>query len=153
MSGNVDESSAWHKRFGAQCNNRAWELSTSQRTPQQDREMLDAAHGSAWHWAKVGTELNHMRATTCLAEVHALLGHGSIALGYAREMRSFFLGRATDDWELAIMHAVHAHAAAVAGNADEHRASYRAALDAIAAIKDKEDREIVEKTFAHVPAP
>jgi hypothetical protein len=31
--------------------------------------MLDAAHASAWHWAKVGSELNRMRATLLLAEV------------------------------------------------------------------------------------
>lgn len=143
----------WHKRFASQCNNRAWELSTMQRTPQQDREMLDAAHGSAWHWGKVGTELHSMRAATCLAEVHALLGHGATAFAYAQEIRSYFLSHATPDWELAFTHAIHAHAAAVAGRPDEHRTSYEAAKLAIAAIADEEDRVIVNKTFEHVPAP
>ena len=153
MSQQPEETQAWHKRFAAQCNNRAWELSTAQRTPQQDREMLDAAHGSAWHWAKIGTELNHMRAVMCLAEVHALLGHGQIALAYVQEMRSYFLGRDTDDWELALTHAIYAHAAAVAGKADEHRTAYQAATVALAAIVDEEDREIVARTLAQVPAP
>jgi len=62
----------WHKRFAAQANNRAWELSIIERTAEQDREMLDAAHASAWHWSAVGTELNRMRATMLLAEVHLL---------------------------------------------------------------------------------
>jgi hypothetical protein len=148
-----DEVLAWHKRFAAQCNNRAWELSTVQRTPQQDREMLDAAHGSAWHWGKVGTELHHMRAAMCLAEVYALLGHGAIALAYAQEVRGYFLSHETPDWELAFTHAIYAHAAAVAGRVDEHLASYQAAELAIAAIADEEDRVIVSKTFDHVPAP
>jgi hypothetical protein len=153
MSPSPEDTQAWHKRFAMQCNNRAWDLSTQQRTPQEDREMLDAAHASAWHWAKIGTELNHMRAAMCLAEVHALLGHGQIALAYAQEMRAYFLGRETDDWEVAFTHAIYAHAAAVAGKADEHRAAYQAAIDAVAAIKDDEDRVIVEKTFAQVPPP
>ena len=115
--------------------------------------MLHAAHGSAWHWSKVGTDLHHMRATMCLAEVHALLGHGAIALAYAQVMRSFFLARETDDWELALTHAIYAHAAAVAGRSEEHRAAYAAASTALAAIADEEDRVIVAQTFAHVPRP
>ena len=153
MADTPDDIQAWHKRFAAQCNNRAWELSTAQRTPQQDREMLDAAHAAAFHWAKIGTEQNHMRALMCLAEVHALLGHGQIALAYAQEMRGWFLGRQTDDWELAFTHAIHAHAAAAAGKADEHRAAYQAATAALAAIADDDDRAVVAATFAQVPAP
>ena len=66
----------WHKRFTVETNNRAWDLAIQPRTPAQDREMLDAAHASAWHWSAIGTELNRMRATMLLAEVHAVLGHG-----------------------------------------------------------------------------
>jgi hypothetical protein len=153
MSQQPDEAQAWHKRFAMQCNNSAWDLSTTERTPQQDQEMLDAAHASAWHWAKVGTELNRMRAAMCLAEVYALLGDGGLALAYAQEMRAYFLGHDTPDWELAFTHAIHAHAAAAAGRGDEHRASYEAARLAIAAIADEEDRAIVLKTFSQVPAP
>jgi hypothetical protein len=154
MSASEDDIQAWHKRFASQCNNRAWELSTAaQRTPQEDREMLDAAHASAWHWGKIGTELNRMRAVMCLAEVHALLGHGQIALDYAQEMRRFFLARETEPWELAFTHAIHAHAAAVAGRADEHRASYDAATAALAAVTGDEDRAILMQTFVHVPKP
>ena len=94
-----------------------------------------------------------MRAIMCLAEVHALLGHGQIALAYVQEMRGYFLGRETDDWELAFTHAIYAHAAAVAGKADEHRAAYQAAATALAAIADEEDRVIVARTFAQVPPP
>ena len=148
-----EDATAWHKRVAAQCNNRAWELSTAQRTPPQDREMLDAAHASAFHWAKIGTELNHMRATMLLAEVHALLGHGQMALAFAQQMRNYFLGRETDNWELAFTHAIHAHAAAVAGKSDEHRAAYQAAIAAIAAIASEKDRVIVARTFSQVPAP
>jgi hypothetical protein len=52
------------------------------RSAAEDQEMLNAAHASAWHWAGVGTELNRMRATMLLAEVHALLGLGQSALAY-----------------------------------------------------------------------
>jgi hypothetical protein len=145
------EPKEWHKRFAAQANNRAWELSVLDRTAEQDQEMLDAAHASAWHWSAVGTELNRMRATMLLAEVHALLGFGASALHYAEEMRTYFVGRETDDWELAFTHVIHAHAASAAGAVETHRIAYGNALVAIKAIADEEDRTIVNKTFQQVP--
>lgn len=142
------------RRFAMESNNRAWALSVEPRHPDGDHEMLDAAHASAWHWGQVGTELNRMRATTLLAEVHALLGMGPSALAFAAEMRAYFTGRAdTPDWEIALVHAVDAHAAAAAGRIGEHRDAYRRATDALAAIADEEDRAIIAKTFAHVPPP
>ena len=149
-----DESRAWHREVAMQCNNRAWALSVQQRSPAEDREMLDAAHASAWHWALVGTELNRMRAVMLLAEVHAQLGHGATSLVLAEEMRSFFLAREeTPDWELAFTHAIHAHCAHAAGRTELHRAAYHEAARALAAVADEEDRQIVSQTFDQVPAP
>jgi hypothetical protein len=144
---------AWHKRFAATCNNRAWDLATQARSEAEDREMLDIAHASAWHWGRIGTELHRMRAQMLLAEVHALLGLGDSAFRLARGMREYFLGRETADWELAFTHAIYAHAAHAAGRRDEHRSAHAAAVAALAAIADAEDRQIVEKTFRQVPRP
>jgi nicotinamide mononucleotide (NMN) deamidase PncC len=143
----------WHKRFASSANNRAWELSVLERTAEQNQEMLDVAHASAWHWSAIGTELNRMRANMLLAEVHALVGFGTTALRYAEEMRSYFVGRETADWELAFTHVIHAHAASAAGAVDTHRVAYGKALAAIKTIADEEDRTIVNKTFSHVPLP
>ncbi len=143
----------WHRYFAMESNNRAWQLAAQPRTPEEDLEMLDAAHAAALHWATVGAELNDMRAKSLLAEVHALLGYGSSALKYANEIRSYFLARETEDWELAYTHVIHAHAAAAAGEPQLHRESYAAAVAAIDAIADDEDRKIVLQTFEQVPPP
>jgi hypothetical protein len=144
---------AWHKRFAARRNNRAWDLSCRDRTPAEDRELLDLAHASAWHWAQVGSELNRMRATTLLAVVHAELGMGASALAFAREAHDYFVARDTDDWELAMMYAIDAYAAHAAGLVAEHRQSYQRADAALAAIADDKDREVVALTFGRVPTP
>jgi hypothetical protein len=115
--------------------------------------MLDAAHAAAWHWAYAGNELNHMRAAMLLAQVHALLGNGRLALGYAQAMRTYFLGRVTPDWEIAFTHAIYAHAALVAGDSEAYRAAYEEALEAIDSIADEEDRKVVLRTFEQVPVP
>ena len=143
----------WHRYFAIECNNRAWDLTTAARTTPEDDEMLNAAHAAAFHWQIAGNELNHMRATMLLAEVHALRGLGRSALAYATTMRDYFLARQTPDWEVAFTHAIHAHAAHAAGERELHRASYEHAVQAIAVIADPKDREIVDKTFAHVPKP
>jgi hypothetical protein len=148
-----EEATAWHRRFAAGCNNRAWDLSEQTRNAAEDQEMLNAAHGSAWHWSRLGTELNSMRATMLLAEVHALLGFGESALAYAEEMRRYFLGVQSPAWELAFVHVIHAHAASVVGDTEKHCASYRLAIAALEAVSNPEERGMVARTFSHVPKP
>jgi hypothetical protein len=148
-----DEATAWHRRFAAASNNRAWELSVQTRSSAEDQEMLNAAHASAWHWTKVGTELNRMRAIMLLAEVQALLGFGQLALAYAEEMRTYFLGVRSPDWEVAFVHSVHAHAASAAGETEKHRISYGMAVAALEAISNEEERGTAASTFSHVPRP
>ncbi len=143
----------WHRYFAMECNNRGWQLAAQSRTPEEDLEMLNAAHAAALHWATMGAELNDMRAKTLLAEVHALLGYGASALKYANEVKSYFLARETEDWELAYTHVIHSHAAAAAGESQLHRESYAAAVTAVDAIGDDEDRKIVLQTFQQVPPP
>jgi hypothetical protein len=142
----------WHRQIAMECNNRAWELSVQDRTPAENGEMLTAAHTSAFHWNRIGTELNRMRATMLLAEVHGQLGHGTTALAYAETMRTYFLSRSdTPDWEITFAHAIHAQCAHAAGDFAAHRESYAKAATAVAAIAETEDREIVLATFQRVP--
>jgi hypothetical protein len=148
------DAAAWQRFFAMSANNAAWDLSTHPMDAARAAQLLDAAHASAWHWKAIGTELNRMRAAMLLAQAHALAGHGATALAYAREMRDYFLGRPdTPDWEIAFAHAVHAHAAHVAGEHDEHRDSYALAATAVKAIASPQDRDIVEQTFRRVPLP
>jgi hypothetical protein len=148
-----EEARAWDRRFAAMANNRAWDLSVQTRNAADNQEMLNAAHASAWHWAKVGAELNRMRATMLLAEVHALLGLGQSALAYAEQMRAYLLGIQSPDWEVAFVHVVHAHAASAAGETEKHRASYQLAVAALEAVSNEKERGIVASTFDHVPKP
>jgi hypothetical protein len=95
-----------------------------------------------------------MRALMLLAQAHANAGLGRTALTFADEMRSYFLAApGTPDWELAFVHVVHANAAWSARAEDEHGQSYAKAVEAIAAIADEEDPNIVQRVFSHLPPP
>ncbi|MBI5279545.1 MAG: hypothetical protein HY854_24145 [Burkholderiales bacterium] len=150
-----DEAHKWRLDLARQANNRGWQLAEDHgREPEYHAEMLDAAHASAWLWSAVGNEINRMRAQMLLAQVHALVGDGARALAYASEMRDFFVGHVdTPDWELAFAHVIFAHAAQVAGRRQPYVEAYALAKQAVAAIAEDEDRAIVMKTFAQVPAP
>lgn len=146
--------SDWHRYFAIECNNRAWTLSVKKRSAEEDAEMLDLAHTAAYHWNAVGTEQNTMRAKALLAEVHAAIGNGPIAITYAKSIGDYFIGnKETPDWELALTHVIVAHAAAAAGQGDLHRKHYELASQSIKAIADEEDRAIVNETFVLVPKP
>ena len=145
---------SWHRFFASTANNRAWQLAELSREQVDKRELLNAAHASAWHWQAIGNELNRMRALMLLAQAHALADHGQTALAYASEMRSYFVAApGTPDWELAFVHAIHAHAAFVAGATSEHTKSYALAAQAVAAIADEEDQTIVLAIFTKVAKP
>lgn len=145
---------SWHRFFASTANNRAWELAELRASQVDLRELLNAAHAAAWHWQKVGNELNGMRALMLLAQAHAMAGLGSSALAYADEMRSYFLAKpGTPDWELAFVHTVHAYAASVAGSAEQHAESYGHAARALEGIAEEAERAIVERVYRHVPTP
>ena len=58
------------------------------------------------------------------------------ALRYAQEMREHFLREGAPDWEIAFVHAIHAHAAAIAGRREAHAESHALAAAALGAIAD-----------------
>ena len=150
----TDDAAAWHRRFASECNNRAWQLAeAASRTASEDAEMLDAAHAAALHWRAVGTGLHAARATMLLAHVHALLGHGALALAYARASFAFVTSHESADWEVAFAHAILANAAAAAHDAAMHARHYAQAKTLGAALADAEDRAIFDATFRRIPPP
>jgi hypothetical protein len=148
-----EEISRSHRWHAIECNNLGWRLSDdASRTSSEDEEMLNAAHASAYHWSKVGTELHQARAKMLLAHVHATLGLGPSALTYAQQSYDEISAHQPPDWEVAFLHAVLAHAAFAAGEGDLHQHHYRKAQECGEAIADPEDKEIFLKTFHRIPA-
>lgn len=147
----IARSHRWHAN---ECNNLAWKLSEQPaRAPVEDDQMLDAAHAAAFHWARVGTELNQARARMLLGQVHAALGHGQSAWEYARQSYDYLVAHDPPDWEIAFAHAVLAHAAFAAGDATRHLEHHARAQALGEVIADPEDRVIFLGTFDRIPRP
>jgi hypothetical protein len=151
---NPEEIAKWHRWFAIETNNRAWALAdqTSLATVERE-EMLDAAHASAMHWRKVGSELNIARSEMLLALAHALAGSGTLAMFYARRCHEYALSHESPDWEIAFAHAVLAYAAFATNEMSLYERQYSFARDFGDAISDDEEREIFRRTFRKVPVP
>ncbi len=143
-----------HRQHAMECNNLAWALSEStHRTPLQNDEMLHAAHASAYHWARIGTDLHRARARMLLGTRPCCARDGHDCLGVRQESFEYLAAHNPPDWEMAFAHAVLAHAAFAAGEVDLHRRHFASANELGRAIADPEDREIFFKMFNVIPAP
>ena len=144
----------WHRKFAVEANNRAWGLSEKpDLTGPEKKELLYAAYAAAHHWSKVGREENFARADLLLGRVHAILGHGALAIEFATEAFNSITSRHSERWEVAFAHAVLANAAAVSGNSELHVAHYDRARGIGEQLEDPEDKEIFLATFRLIPAP
>jgi hypothetical protein len=149
-----EELALWQRRLAAQANNRAWQLSESlTRSPEEDEEMLQAAHASMYLWKIVGTASNRAHAAQLLAHVYALLKLPNPARHYFAQCESFFLEQNCEPWERACAFAVKAGVAASGRDTEVHAKSYREASRLIAALPDAEDRKILHATLRVVPKP
>jgi hypothetical protein len=133
--------------------NHVWTLlEMSDRTREQDDEMVHAAHASRYHWGEVGQPENLARGECQVSRVYAVLGRGEPALVHARrcvELNEANAGR--EDWELASAYEAMARASAVVGDRGAV-AEWRSKTEAeLAGIRDPEARRIIEQDLATLP--
>ncbi len=147
-----EEINKWHGKFACECNNVAWTLSEkTSRTESENREMLNAAHAAAFHWAQIKTEIQIMRANILLAHVHALMGFGDSSFRYAKQCLKFVNANEILDWELAFTYAIMAHAGCLVGDNAVHRKFYEHAQKAGDRIADENEKKYFLTTFNQVP--
>jgi hypothetical protein len=131
--------------------NRAWTLmETDERTAEQDDELVNTAHASAYHWAQVGTPANRVRSEWQLSRVYTVLGRVEPALHHARRCRELCEAspEAMEDWDLPYAHESLARAHALAGEADEAGRHASAARELAARVEGAKDREHLEEDLA-----
>ncbi|MEY2399022.1 MAG: hypothetical protein QOJ00_2196 [Actinomycetota bacterium] len=148
-----DEKEA-HQYFAIETFNGAWELiDKTDRTPDDDAEMLQRAFTSRWHWGFVGGAEQWATGDWQIAHVASLLGYGWMAQVYARRAFATCENEGWTDWRRASMLEGMARAAAAAGDEVEFAKYYALAQQAVAAIVDPEDRELIASQLATVPVP
>src|SRR5262249_14756706 len=137
--------------------NRTWTLmEKGDRMPEDDDEMLDCAHASAYHWLQSGgTAANRARSHWQCSRVHVLVRQPEGALHHAT--RCLEIAQASphemEEFDLPAAYEALARAHALAGHADESRRFLELGRSAAARIEDVDDRGIIEADLATVQAP
>jgi len=127
--------------------NRAWTLmETGERTEEQDDELINTAHASAYHWTQVGTPANRARSEWQLSRAYTVLDRPEPALHHARRCLAYCEENpeAIEDWDLPYAHEALARAHALAGEADVAGRHAAAARELEAGVMGAEDREHLE---------
>lgn len=148
---------ATHRRLGVELFNLTWTLiEKPDRTAAETDEMIHAAHASRHHWSRAGTNANLGRGEWQVARVYSVLGRAEPARWHAARCLAYVeaaigAGEA-DDWDLAAAYEGLARAESVAGEFAKS-AHWRArVLEALGAIADPADREIIEGDLGTIPS-
>jgi DNA-binding transcriptional MerR regulator len=137
------------RRLAVDLFNHVWTLlETTDRTTDQDDEMVHAAHASRFHWGEVGEPANRVRGEWQCSRVYAALGRAEPAIHHARRCLELCEQHRIGDWDLGAAHEAMARACRVAGDDDGRRRHLALAHGAMSAVTDAEDRAIIEADLA-----
>ncbi len=141
-----------HRMAGVAANNSAWELlGRDDLSPDETDDLLGRAYASTYHWRRAARRApeNAARGSWLVSRVHAVLGHGDLALHHADRCMAVTAAADLHDFDLAYAHEARARALACLGRLDEAAVELKAAH--AVQIADDEDRSIIEGDLASAP--
>ncbi len=133
-----------HTEFAKLSNGQVWNLlGKTDRSSEEDEEMLRDAFASLYHWGYAGTEIHQQRGEWMIAHVYTVLGDARPALKHAQ--RCLELTEAhkdqMEDFDIAYAYEGMARASALAGITETAKKYLELAKSAGEAIADAEDKE------------
>lgn len=137
------------RKLAADLFNHAWTLlDTPQRTPEQDDELIHAAHASTYFWLRVGGAQQHFRSHWQLARVYAALNRPEPALHHAERARHLCSDRALTPFDHACLFEVTARAYHAAGRLTEARISLQRARFVAMQLIEPDEITVMNTDFA-----
>jgi hypothetical protein len=149
MGGKPGEAEAVERRLAVDLFNHCWTLlRRERRTPDEDDEMLHAAHASRFHWGRAGGPENRARGEWQCSRVYCVLGRTEPALHHARRCLELCEEHGLADWDLAFAYEALARGHRVGG--DDAEAERFRGLARAGPIAEADDRELLETDLASV---
>ncbi len=128
------------------------------RTKDEDDEMLNAAHASAYHWLQLKGHIDDEKWLSStpqshnqLANVYVAMKRSEPALYHANRCMELCIERKIGGWLIAFAYQTLALAHHVAGDVDERDKNFRLAEEAGNAIEGEEDRKFFFETLKGTP--
>ena len=137
---------------GITANNSTWELLDGrQLSADEVDDVLGRAYAAMYHWQRAARRGPETRGegSWLVSRVHAVLGHGDLALHHADRCRQVVEDAELGDFDLAYAHESRALALACLGRLDEAAVELKAAH--AVPIADPEDKAILDADLASDP--
>ena len=153
MSKSFPDERAVHERFSVDCFNLAWDLlDRSDRSPEQDEEMVRLSVASTWHWTKRSdcTAENLSVGLWQTSRIHAVLGHAEEARRYASLCVQESSKGGVGVFFLAYAYEATARAEALAGNASVATAALGQAEKLLERVEDADAQSMLEQDLDDV---
>ncbi len=146
------DAAATRRSFAVAAFNGAWALiDKSDRSADDDRQMLTLAFASRWHWSDVGTPENRTIADWQVAHAASLIGEASLAITHAQAAYDAARSDALPDWLQASTAEGLARAHAAAGDQASYEVYAAEARQLVDRLEDEEDRELIRGQLATIP--
>ena len=140
----------FHKQVAIETNNGIWPALDKENPSKDELEnALHMAHASRYHWSKVGTAVNLVRAEYMISRVCSAMKRGEPALYHAnRGLEIAKDAEKTDknfkDWDMPFVYEALARAHAATGNKSECKTYKDKAQKLIDKVSDPEDKKICQ---------
>ena len=144
---------ASHKYFSAHCFNQAWDLlEKSERTPNENEQMIRLSMASHWHWTQREDCTSTNLSVSCwqLSRIYAVLGEADNATKYAEKCLEISKGEDIPPFYRAYAYEALARAAKVAGNRDEMKKYLSLAQKLSETISDEEEKKWVLSDLSNI---
>ena len=131
-----------HKALGIKLFNSTWDLiEKPERTPEDDADMINMAHASAYHWKQVGTPLNFARSEWQISHVYGILNRGEPAIYHASRSLKYCQDNNYGDFDLAYAYEAVARGHWLLGSINDAKHFLKLAEDAGNAIAKDGDKK------------
>jgi len=138
-----------HRSIAVSTYSACWDLLESERSAEDDRNLLSLAFTSRYHWMHAGDKTQWATADWMVSRCAAAIGEGSLSMKFAK---SALAGIPEDApaWMRASMHEGMARACAAIGDVEGREQHIAQALKALASEPSQEDRELIESQIATI---
>ena len=139
-----------HRKLAASFFNETWRLlDLTDRSAEQDTQMIHCAHASRMHWELYGNARNRMVGEWQIARVYSVLGFPEPALYHARICMANTENAGMTGFLLGCAHEGMARALALTDK-QAAAAHHKRALEILPSIDDPEDAEILRMDLASI---
>jgi hypothetical protein len=140
-----------HRHFAVSLFNRVWDLlEKKDRSADDDVEMLNAAHGSLYHWLQVGEAKNFSIGEWQLSRVYATLRRPEAALYHGQRALEVSEKANLAPFYIAYAHEALARANVLTNNAPAIAKHLEAARTLAQAVEKAEDRSALLKDLESI---